>query len=62
MPNVIISFLAGRDLNQKRDMVEKVTEALMSSLGCQRDSVHIVMHEITEEQTAHGGILRCDKK
>lgn len=62
MPNVMISFLAGRELNQKRDMVEKVTDALVKSLGCQRDSVDIVMHEITEDQTAHGGLLRCDKK
>lgn len=62
MPNVVIDFLEGRSLEQKRAMVKKVTEALVETLNCQPEAVQIVIHEVSTDQIANGGTLRCDKK
>ncbi|RKS87218.1 4-oxalocrotonate tautomerase [Orbus hercynius] len=61
MPNVVIDFLEGRTVEQKREMVKRVTQAISETLNCKPDAVQIIMHEISTEQIAHGGILRCDK-
>lgn len=61
MPSLVINFLSGRTLEQKRNMVEKVTAALVETIGCKREDVHILLNEITKEDAAHGGVLSCDK-
>lgn len=61
MPNVVIDFLEGRSLDQKRAMAKRVTEALVETLNCKPEAVQIVIHEISKDQIANGGILRCDK-
>jgi len=60
MPNVVIDFLAGRSVEQKREMVKRVTQAIVETLNCPPEAVQIVMHEISTDQIATGGVLRCD--
>ncbi len=62
MPNVVIDFLDGRSVEQKREMVKRVTDAIVETLHCPPEAVQIIMHEISTDQIAHGGVLRCDKK
>ncbi|WP_392565553.1 2-hydroxymuconate tautomerase [Utexia brackfieldae] len=61
MPNVVIDFLEGRTIEQKREMVKQVTAALVNTLNCRTEAVHITIHEIKTDQVANGGILRCDE-
>lgn len=61
MPTVTIDFYKGRTLEQKRAMVKKVTEALVETIQCKPESVHISLREMTPEDVANGGILNCDR-
>lgn len=61
MPTVMIDFYKGRTLEQKRAMVKKVTEALVETIQCKPEAVHITLREISPEDVANGGILNSDK-
>ncbi|XKM12540.1 2-hydroxymuconate tautomerase [Orbaceae bacterium ac157xtp] len=60
MPNVVIDFIEGRTIEQKREMVKRVTQAISESLNCKPEAVQIIIHEISRDQIANGGVLRCD--
>ncbi|WP_392561947.1 2-hydroxymuconate tautomerase [Orbus sturtevantii] len=62
MPNVIIDFLEGRSVEQKREMAKRVTQAIVETLDCPSEAVQIIMHEISTQHIANGGVLRCDSK
>lgn len=62
MPNVVIDFLEGRSVEQKREMAKRVTDAIVETLNCSPEVVQIIMHEISQDQISNGGVLRCDKK
>ena len=61
MPTIQIDMIAGRTLEQKREMVKKVTEAVISSIACKPETVNIIIHENAKEQLAVAGTLLCDK-
>lgn len=61
MPVVQIDMLSGRTIEQKRAMVQKVTQAIASTIGCSEGAVTIVVHEIAKENFAEGGALFLDK-
>ncbi|MCX8600663.1 MULTISPECIES: 4-oxalocrotonate tautomerase [unclassified Gilliamella] len=60
MPNVVIDFLEGRTIEQKREMVKRVTAAIAETLNCKPEAVQIIIHELSKDQWANGGQLRCD--
>lgn len=60
MPNIVIDILEGRTVEQKRAMVEKVTEALVETINCRKEAVQIIIHEIKKDQIANGGKLKID--
>jgi len=62
MPTITIDLYKGRTLEQKRAMVKKVTEALVETIQCKAENVHISLREMTPEDVANGGILNCDKE
>ncbi|HBV67377.1 MAG TPA: 4-oxalocrotonate tautomerase [Clostridiales bacterium] len=62
MPIIQIEMLKGRTLEQKRAMVEKVTEAVAETANCPKDAVKIIIREMESENFAQGGILKCDEK
>lgn len=47
-------------LEQKREMAKRVTAAISETLNCKPEAVQIIMHELSKDQIANGGILRCD--
>lgn len=61
MPIVQIDFIEGRTVDQKREMVKKVTEAICDSMKCPADAVVIVMREATKQHIAKAGVLMADK-
>lgn len=61
MPIIQIDMLEGRTLEQKRQMVKEVTEALAKNLACSKNAVSIVIREVSRENLARAGELFVDK-
>ncbi|RJX26236.1 MAG: 4-oxalocrotonate tautomerase [Dethiobacter sp.] len=60
MPVVQIEMLEGRNLQQKRQMVKEVTEALVRTLNCPPEAVKIIIREMKPENLGDGGTLHLD--
>lgn len=60
MPIVQIDMLDGRTLEQKRDLVKKVTEAIVETANCPADAVTIIIREMQPQNLAKAGKLRSD--
>ena len=60
MPIVQIEMLKGRTLQQKREMVQQVTDVLVDTIQCKRDAVTIVIREMDQEHLAKAGVLHSD--
>ena len=61
MPIVQVEILEGRSLEQKRKLVEKVTDALVESINCSREAVLVVIREMKKDNFSTGGTLWTDK-
>jgi 4-oxalocrotonate tautomerase len=61
MPDVHISWLAGRTVDQKRKVVDGITKVLMEEAGAKPESTHIVFIDIPHTDFASGGMLVADK-
>jgi len=62
MPVVHIHLVKGRSIEKKRELAEKVTSALTETIGVNRDTVEILLHEIEVDNVAKGGILFVDSR
>jgi len=60
MPFVQINMIEGRTVEQKRKMVEKVTDALVETIHCSRDAVKIYITDMKKHDLGDGGKLKCD--
>ncbi len=61
MPFVQIELLEGRTVEQKRLLVEKVTQAIGESIGAPAEKVTIIIRDMAKENYANAGKLSCDK-
>jgi len=61
VPFVQIELLEGRTLEQKRLLVEKVTQAIVESIGAPAEKVTIIVRDMSKENYASAGKLACDK-
>jgi 4-oxalocrotonate tautomerase len=62
MPIVQIEMLEGRTLEQKKVLVEKVTQAIVESVGAPPENITIIIREMLRENHAKAGILSSEKK
>ncbi len=62
MPILQVELLKGRTVEQKREMVRKVTDAVTETLNCPKEAVSIIIREMELENFAHAGVLRSDGK
>ncbi|AHF06698.1 4-oxalocrotonate tautomerase [Desulfitobacterium metallireducens] len=62
MPIVQIDLLEGRTYEQKKAMVEKITEVLMETAEAKRESISIIIRDMPRENYAHAGQLASEKK
>jgi 4-oxalocrotonate tautomerase len=60
MPVIHIEMLKGRTLEQKRAMVEKVTDAVVETAKFPKEAVKIIIREMDTTELADGGVLRSD--
>ena len=62
MPILQVELLKGRTVEQKREMVRKVTDAITESLNCPKEAVSIIIREMEWENYAKAGVLKVDSK
>ncbi len=61
MPYVTIVLKEGRSLDQKREMVKAVTDAIVRTTNAKPEAVHIIVHDVPVQNLAHGGQLLADR-
>jgi len=62
MPILQVEMLKGRTIEQKRNMVKKVTDAVTETLNCPKEAVRIIIREMELENFASAGVLRADNE
>ncbi len=62
MPIVQVEIIEGRTIDQKRQMVKKVTEAMCEALGVLPEAVTIVIRDMPKSNLARAGQLRVDQE
>lgn len=62
MPIVTIVLREGRTVEQKREMVKAVTEAIVRTTNAKPEAVHIVVHDEPATNIGNGGQLLADKR
>ncbi len=61
MPYVTIVLREGRSLDQKRELVKAVTDAIVRTTNAKPEAVHIVVHDEPAHNIGSGGQLLSDK-
>ena len=59
MPRIVIHMFP-RDLDTKRRLAKEITDVVTDICKVGPESVTISIEEMTDENTAKGGVLRCD--
>ena len=60
MPLAQISMLEGRTEDQKRAVIEKVTQALIDAIGVPAESVRVVIQDVPKTNWGIGGVSAKD--
>lgn len=55
MPFVQVTMLEGRTVEQKHDLMKKVTDAVAESLGSDRARIRVAVYEVSADEWAIGG-------
>ena len=62
MPFVVVEFWEGRTVEQKRNLVRAITDAMVEHGGCKPEHLHVVIHETPKESWGRAGILSSDRQ
>ncbi len=60
MPLITIKAITGRTLEQKRNLVKDITDAVVKDFKVKPEQVHIDIIEYSKENMCHSGKLFCD--
>ena len=60
MPNITIQWYAGRTPQQKRELTQAITEAMVRIGKTSADQVHIVFQDVEKSDWGHAGKLASD--
>jgi 4-oxalocrotonate tautomerase len=61
MPFINVKMLSGRSTEQKRELVEALTQAIVDTCGADRAGTTVVIEEYEREHWAKGGVLISDR-
>ncbi|MGH8354676.1 MAG: 4-oxalocrotonate tautomerase [Pseudomonas sp.] len=62
MPTLNVQLFDGRSSDEKRALVEALTEACCRTLNCPPEAVDILLAEVKREHWATGGVLWSERK
>ena len=60
MPMIRVEMFAGRTPEQKRALVQEITEGTCRALGCKPDAVQIILTDVARDDWAESGKLFSD--
>ena len=60
MPFVIVEFFEGRTVEQKRNLVKAITDAMVQQAACKPEHLHVVIHDVPRESWGRAGVLAID--
>jgi 4-oxalocrotonate tautomerase len=61
MPVVTVELWEGRTLEQKRRLVQAITDAMIEHADARPEALHVILHEISRENWARAGVLGVDR-
>ena len=61
MPWITVQLLAGRTVEQKKELVAALTRETSRVCGCSTDAVQIVIEDVQMDNWGIGGILASEK-
>jgi 4-oxalocrotonate tautomerase len=62
MPTIRVELMEGRTLEQKKNLVKALTQAVVDTLDSKPESVDVVLFDIKRGDWATGGVLWSEKK
>ena len=60
MPVVIVEMWEGRTVEQKRNLVKAITEAMVTHAGAKPEALHVIIHDVPKDSWAKAGVLSSD--
>jgi len=61
MPLIQVQMFAGRTPQQKRDLVQALTDAFVETAGSTPDAVDVILTDVEQSDWAQGGELFSEK-
>ena len=61
MPSIRVDMFEGRSPEQKKQLVEAITQAVVDTLKCAPDAVDILLNEVSRAHWATGGKLWSER-
>jgi 4-oxalocrotonate tautomerase len=61
MPRIIVQSIAGRSVDQKRELARRLTDVVIDVYRVEPDTVTIFLEEVPPENFARSGILALDR-
>jgi 4-oxalocrotonate tautomerase len=61
MPLVRVSMLEGRTVDQKRQIVEEITQTICNVCGVSAEGVDVMIEELSRDNWSHGGVLYSER-
>ncbi|MEJ7929712.1 4-oxalocrotonate tautomerase [Ramlibacter sp. AN1015] len=61
MPTIRVELMEGRTLEQKKELVKALTQAVVETLGSKAESVDVLLFDIKRHDWATGGELWSEK-
>jgi len=62
MPVVTVQMWEGRRLEQKRNLVKAITDAMVKHADAKPDGLHVIIQEYSLDNWARAGVLGVDGK
>ncbi|MES2936157.1 MAG: 4-oxalocrotonate tautomerase [Pseudomonadota bacterium] len=62
MPTLRVEMMEGRTLEQKKNLVKALTDAVVQTLGGKPEAVDVLLYDIKRQDWATGGELWSEKK
>jgi 4-oxalocrotonate tautomerase len=61
MPVVTVEMWEGRNVDQKRQLVAAITQAMIDHADARPDGLHVILHEVPRENWGRAGVLGIDR-
>jgi len=62
MPTLRVELMEGRTAEQKKELVQALTQAVVQTLGSKPESVDILLFDIKRGDWATGGVLWSERQ